>query len=219
MRYAIDKKPETYLTVRPLKRVLQDGTVVFEEKGLSYYGDLYEIQSELPTGEFATDFYAKLPFTTETWDWRELIYQMALDFRKCHDDENFQYMVGLKNKDCYPTGRTGYEQYYTDLEGFWRLLYDPSPDPSFTSIQASEIDVNNINDIYIQHSHRQLTTQEINGIKAYFNGDTNILPIDPSKLFINTTITVTGEDGSSKEQQTFYPFIGSSYFCLIAGNT
>lgn len=219
MRYAIDKKPETYLTVRPLKRVLQDGTVVFEEKGLSYYGDLYEIQSELPTGEFATDFYAKLPFTTETWDWRELIYQMALDFRKCHDDENFQYLVGLKNKDCYPTGRTGYEQYYTDLEGFWRLLYNPSPDPSFTSIQASEIDTNNIKDIYIQHPHRQLTTQEINGIKAYFDGNTNTLPIDPNKLFVNTTITITGEDGSSKEQQTFYPFIGSSYCCLTAGNT
>jgi hypothetical protein len=25
----------------------------------------------------------------------------------------------------YPTGRTGYEQYYIDLSSFWRDLYDP----------------------------------------------------------------------------------------------
>jgi hypothetical protein len=30
-----------------------------------------------------TSFYAKEPLTTADWDWRELIYQMALDYRKC----------------------------------------------------------------------------------------------------------------------------------------
>ena len=24
-------------------------------------------------------------------------------------------------------GKTGYEQYYTDMEAFWRLLYNPNP--------------------------------------------------------------------------------------------
>ena len=31
----------------------------------------------------------------------------------------------LAGKYLYPTGYTGYEQYYIDLEGFWRQLYNP----------------------------------------------------------------------------------------------
>ena len=84
-------------------------------------------------------------------DWRELIYQMALDFfagqgcsdsnpiytwepdneenrtaRVCFDDpDHFLYEVGIRNPYYYPTGYTGYEQYYTDMQGFWRQLYNP----------------------------------------------------------------------------------------------
>lgn len=81
-------------------------------------------------------------------DWREIIYQMALDFflgQGCgdpsqpklyisEDNEHFEemtnpdhflYEVGKRNPYYYPTGKTGYEQYYTDMQGFWRQLYDP----------------------------------------------------------------------------------------------
>ena len=79
-------------------------------------------------------------------DWREIIYQMALDYfaaQGCSEDkpvylgkekgekkyltnpDNFLYEVGKKNSTYYPTGYTGYEQYYTDLQGFWRQLYNP----------------------------------------------------------------------------------------------
>jgi hypothetical protein len=79
-------------------------------------------------------------------DWREIIFQMAKDYRKYghytpYDESdgkehpftneelfNFAENFGTyirenngKNLDggwYYPTGKTGYEQYYTDLEGF-----------------------------------------------------------------------------------------------------
>ena len=56
-------------------------------------------------------------------DWRELIYQMAKDYRKYNHLNDFELRIIKANGDLYPTGRTGYEQYYIDMEGFWRLLY------------------------------------------------------------------------------------------------
>ena len=56
-------------------------------------------------------------------DWRELIYRMALDYRKYGHLDDFQLKVAEANPIEYPTGITGYEQYYIDLEGFWRQLY------------------------------------------------------------------------------------------------
>ena len=59
-------------------------------------------------------------------DWREVIYQMALDFRKHGTESNYYVEVEKYNLE-YTEGRTGYEQYYIDLEGFWRQLYNPFP--------------------------------------------------------------------------------------------
>ena len=61
-------------------------------------------------------------------DWREVIYQMALDFYKHNTEDDF-YLQVAENNSQYPTGKTGYENYYADLQGFWRLLYNPTPDP------------------------------------------------------------------------------------------
>lgn len=64
-------------------------------------------------------------------DWREIIFQMALDYRQHNHDDDFILQTRLqngKNEDGdwrYPKGKTGYEQYYTDMEGFWRQLYCP----------------------------------------------------------------------------------------------
>lgn len=59
-------------------------------------------------------------------DWRELIYQMALDYFKYnHIKSNFTQLIAAANFDYYPTGITGYETYYTDMQGFWRQLYNP----------------------------------------------------------------------------------------------
>ena len=67
-------------------------------------------------------------------DWREIIYQMALDYFKHGQEEDFLYKVQNNNlkmdglSSYYPEGETGYEAFYTDIQGFWRQLYDPNPD-------------------------------------------------------------------------------------------
>ena len=95
MRYAIDFKPTYY---KPLR---------FDDEG----NQLLDID----------------PFiASEDLDWRELIYQMALDYFKYnHIKSNFTQLVAAANPDYYPTGITGYETYYTDMQGFWRQLYFP----------------------------------------------------------------------------------------------
>ena len=67
-------------------------------------------------------------------DWREIIYKMALDYFKHGQEEDFLYKVQTNNlkmdglSSYYPEGETGYEAFYTDIQGFWRQLYDPNPD-------------------------------------------------------------------------------------------
>jgi hypothetical protein len=45
---------------------------------------------------------------------------MAKDYYKYNILEDFELKVAEANPDLYPTGRTGYEQYYIDIQGFWR---------------------------------------------------------------------------------------------------
>ena len=83
------------------------------------------------------------PISIKEVDWRELIYQMALDYfagEGCGEKEpiydingdmvinnpdHFLAEVAERNIDMYPSGYTGYEQYYTDMQGFWRQIYNP----------------------------------------------------------------------------------------------
>ena len=60
-------------------------------------------------------------------DWREIIYQMAQDYMNHNHDDDFEIVLARNNPE-YERGITGYEQYYTDLLAFWRLLYDPKSD-------------------------------------------------------------------------------------------
>lgn len=75
--------------------------------------------------------YEGTTYTSDDWDWRELIFQMQADYRKHNHDDDFELKIITNNKDeenqcsLYPNGCTGYEQYYIDIEGFWRELYRP----------------------------------------------------------------------------------------------
>jgi uncharacterized protein YggL (DUF469 family) len=53
-------------------------------------------------------------YTIDTWDWRELIYQMAWDFYQANTEDDFLSRVEEKNKWAVK-GKTGYEQYYSDI--------------------------------------------------------------------------------------------------------
>lgn len=64
-------------------------------------------------------------------DWREIIYQMANDYLLHNHEDDFYVNIHQNNHipefdiDQFQNGKTGYEQYYHDLHGFWRQLYAP----------------------------------------------------------------------------------------------
>ena len=112
LRYAIDKKPVAYHPI---------WTTNLDNEQIEAYNKKHDTAITSRTKAEAE----KLKVTTEDWDWREIIYQMALDYYKYNFLEDFELKVALANPDDYPTGRTGYEQYYVDMQGFWRELYNP----------------------------------------------------------------------------------------------
>jgi hypothetical protein len=59
-------------------------------------------------------------------DWREIIYQMGLDYYEHNTSDTFELDIIANNPIFYSTGQTGYERYYIDLQGFWRQLYNPT---------------------------------------------------------------------------------------------
>ena len=97
----------------------------------SYFLDLSK------NGNLAYIYKPKIPTNVninyKKVDWREIIYQMALDYFKHGQEEDFLYKVQTNNlkmdglSSYYPEGETGYEAFYTDIQGFWRQLYDPNP--------------------------------------------------------------------------------------------
>ena len=112
-RYAIDSKPTFY-------KSLKTGIVYVSE-----YNEMY-------------------PNATIR-DWRELIYQMAVDYFLYNQDVDFlsrlikantalrknPYTKEIELYPYYPTGFTGYEIYYTDIQGFWRQLYNPEAETEY----------------------------------------------------------------------------------------
>lgn len=103
-----------------------------DEKGLYHYL-VYTYDPQIPADRMEAAFENLENYTiyTDPWegkyqygvDWRELIYRMAKDYRKHNHEDEFERTLATRNYPLYPTGITGYEQYYTDLEGFWRQLY------------------------------------------------------------------------------------------------
>ena len=133
LRYAIDQKPIKYITIN-----VDTTYIVNEETGEQIIGADYEVITNYNskygtqlTGQksviynSSNNIYTEISPTKEyQCDWREVIYHMALDYYKYGHLDNFEAKVAAANPH-YPFGVTGYEQYYIDLQGFWRDLYDP----------------------------------------------------------------------------------------------
>jgi hypothetical protein len=92
IRYAIDIKPTAYNTI--------DTTDEEAKSAIKNYNDKYQTV----VGSQKTTAYS-----TEDYDWREIIYQMALDYYRYNFLDDFELRVAAANPDLYPTGRTGYE--------------------------------------------------------------------------------------------------------------
>lgn len=110
-------------------------------------------------------------YTYPILDWRELIYQMALDHSKCHTFDDFYYYISQANPQ-FPSGITGYEQYYIDLQSFWRDLYNPNPKLNYENIPFNEVkklsllldeDKNNdiYDNIYVENGYEKIDKNNI----------------------------------------------------------
>ena len=131
MRYAIDQKPKTY---RSLPITQEDIENIYEKK--------YKEQSKGLKQNYS------VVFNTDNVDWREIIYQMAQDYKKLHFTDEYVKLLKENNLGMN-AGKTGYEQYYTDLDGFWRTIYHPYWD-NLNFNQNSNID-----DLFLKNHYYQ----------------------------------------------------------------
>ena len=99
-------------------------------------------------------------------DWREIIYQMAKDYYANSNNDEFTSHVANQNALYYPSGQTGYENYYIDLLGFWRDLYNP---------EMSEIEHHNlfIDPYKTEEEQIAIVQKDINSIITLLKSDTN----------------------------------------------
>jgi hypothetical protein len=107
MRYAIDLKPMSYTTVAVSDEDVKDYNKKYNTTLKGQESTTYDISA---------------------WDWREVLYRMAEDYYKYNHLDDFELRLIKANGSLYPSGRTGYETYYTDIQGFWRQLYNPKPE-------------------------------------------------------------------------------------------
>lgn len=158
-------------------------------------------------------------------DWREIIYQMALDYMDHHGDDDYLLKIAQNNEDphtkesYYPTGYTGYENYYTDILGFWRSLYNPtylnsyetayltkskytsSPKDFYRPIQCKATDKFDENKTYVKklafgtYEVVKLNAAHYGNIKDisifyYLQQCSSSIPFDPKQIYF---VKVTGE--------------------------
>lgn len=89
-------------------------------------------------------YWRENEYNSSDYDWRELIYQMAVDFYQHGQDNDYYYKLQRTNPWVL-NGKTGYEQYYSDLQGFWRELYNPNPTHDDIEQYGEYYDVNGSN--------------------------------------------------------------------------
>lgn len=166
MRYAIDRKPIKYTNY--------EGRTFFSED--AYLGN-YEIKP-----------------TDMVCDWREIIYRMSEDYFNHQDEDLFLSTVGNLNSEDYPLGYTGYEIYYTDLEGFWRELYNPNV---YNSIDNSEI-----NPIYG---------------KTYYKKQNGLFIEVPFQEAVSLLLPTLGENYYKLENGQYVKYVGTENFEFYYG--
>ena len=144
-RCAIDRKPIYYKTFnnKIFVATKEFYNLIYEKVKRELYEEIMETAQNfkpIPQGSSFDEVIdvilkERLKNTLFLVDWREIIYQMALDFYQYGHNDDYSVNIIRNNMKIYedsdgcyyPTGRTGYEQYYADLQGFWRQLYDLNP--------------------------------------------------------------------------------------------
>lgn len=118
--------------------VKRDGnTVYFYNPAFPSYDNYEDLVFDKIEKEY--EEYEKLGILNYV-DWREIIYQMARDYYKHNTEDAFEYTIAQNNPQYYKTGRTGYESYYIDIQGFWRDLYYPHLGDDYSALGVEDKD-------------------------------------------------------------------------------
>lgn len=150
MRYAIDRKPEKYVQITVDD---SESKLVIDNYNLKHGTTL----RGRPEEEVKT-------FIAANSDWREVMYQMALDYYKYNILDDFELRLREANPE-YFTGQTGYEKYYIDLQGFWRQLYDPEINDDIAECEKKKTDAET-SVTNLENSIKAKETEIINTHKA-----------------------------------------------------
>ena len=169
-------------------------------------------------------------------DWREIIYQMAKDYNKHHLDEDYYVILANNNYGNYMNGKTGYEQYYVDMDAFWRELYDPDYEYSFKQVYISKTTYDENKDIYyyskdnyvqctiddkFQSSRAYYTIAYDEDYKQYMKleiglshlvyetNPTNYYYIDPKEPFVHQHVFIT--EPYHDQGKGYYTFTDDKY--------
>ncbi len=185
LRYAIDNKPLQYTQI----------DVSDDEAGatIAEYNERY--------GTTLQQRESAQTFTSSKCDWREVIYQMALDYYKYNMLDDFELRLTKANPE-FASGQTGYERYYTDLEGFWRQLYYPTIVDDVEKAQKAKNDCeSNIEVLQKKKSalleKKDLTDQDA---KDLADCEANLIAEQASLEELNITLTKLEEKAES-----YYP--------------
>lgn len=188
-RYAIDKKPTRYTTIQVSDKEVLDYKKIYPDwNGKPQESTTYDITS---------------------YDWREIIYQMALDYYQYNQLDSFLSKVAEANPSLYSTGYTGYEQYYIDLQGFWRELYDPALTPLYQILQINEEQYSDELSpyLYVYGIYKQATEEDINNVELrkslYCVVKEEFSSFPSLKSFLNDLIIVEGTQLYVYESKTF----------------
>lgn len=103
--------------------------------------EIYYLKEDTTT-YVSLEYYNSLPEEEKekykAVDWRELIWLMQRDYYQHNTEKDFK--ITLQNlNELSIEGKTGYEHYYADMQGFWRQLYDPEGDAE-TYIKSNSIE-------------------------------------------------------------------------------
>ena len=126
-----------------------------KQENTVYY--LNTIEEEPKFYRYAKNLIQKenIEYNNIIYDWRELIYQMAIDFYAHNQEHDFLIKLAEANPQ-FIDGKTGYEQYYSDMQAFWRQLYNPEAEEQEDRLYDDLLDISYYKDGNKKYWNKQI---------------------------------------------------------------
>lgn len=145
-------------------------------------------------------------YSVSDYDWREIIYQMAWDYNKHNQEPDFERKLASVNQNLVGDGRSGYEQYYTDLLGFWRDLYNPNVVTEKNYVKTHF----NSSDTKWRHGWEKIGNKNVPYSSWYVEQDGGMIRwIDAVDLLRYEGFTI--KDSFIKQGNEYIPFMKTSF--------